>query len=253
MIVGTGLCKSFGGETVLEDVDVHVRRGHVLGLIGPGGAGKSVLLKMLCGLVPPDQGQVAVEGQDLAGLGPGAIARVRERFGLLFQNYALFDFMTVGENVGFPLVQQHVAPGIVEERVASRLAEVELPGTEHLFPSELSGGMKKRVSLARATIAGAPLLLYDDPTAGLDPVTSSKIFRLIDALHSDGGATVIVGHDVDRMRSVCDEWLLLHEGRVRFRGTTDAAQRSPDEVVRVFFDDSGTIEHDPVGGEVGSR
>jgi len=235
VIRGSGLSKRFGAEEVLRGVDIHVRRGHTLGIIGVGGGGKSVLLKMLCGLVSPDSGHVLVEGADLAELDAVAVARVRERFGLLFQNNALFDFMTVGQNVAFPLIQMGQALSDVMPKVSLRLAEVDLPGTESLFPNELSGGMRKRVALARATIAEAPILLYDDPTAGLDPVTSSKIFALIDRLHSHDGATVVVGHDIDRMRVICDEWLLIHEGAVRFHGDTDGAMASDDPVVHTYF------------------
>ena len=236
MIRATGLTKAFGGTPILRGIDVHVRRGHILGIVGPGGVGKSVLLKMLCGLLAPDAGQVQVDGQDLASLEGVPLARLRERFGFLFQNYALFDFMDVGDNVGFPLDQMGgLEPAEIRERVARRLAEVELPGVERLFANQLSGGMKKRVALARATIANAPILLYDDPTAGLDPVTSSKIFALVRRLHSPDGATVIVSHDIDRMLPVCDEWLLLHEGRVWFHGDTAAVEASTDEVVRTFF------------------
>ncbi len=236
MIRATGISKSFKGQVVLDDVSVEVRRGHVLGLIGPGGAGKSLLIKIMCGLVEPDKGQVLVGDDDIAELDFSALARLRERFGMLFQNYALFDFMTVGENVAFPLEQRgDVAADEIRRRVAERLSDVQLGGIEALFPRELSGGMKKRVALARATIAAAPILLYDDPTAGLDPVTSSKIFELIDHLHDHEGATVIAGHDIDRMAAVCDEWLMIYEGRIRFRGDTAAAKRSEDPIVRTFF------------------
>ena len=241
MIRAIGLHKAFSGQPVLNGVDVHVREGHVLGIIGPGGVGKSLLLKMMCGLVRPDEGRIEVDGRDIATLSSREMGRLRERFGLLFQNYALFDFMNVGQNVGFPLEQRGVAADEIQQRVAERLADVELPGVEPLFANELSGGMKKRVALARATIASAPILFYDDPTAGLDPVTSSKIFRLIERLHSPGGATVICGHDVDRMTAVCDEWVLLNEGRVHFRGDTGQATASDDPVVRTFFESAPAV------------
>ncbi|MFT7626147.1 MAG: phospholipid/cholesterol/gamma-HCH transport system ATP-binding protein [Myxococcota bacterium] len=236
MIEAIGLSKSFDGEQILENISFSVRAGVTLGLVGPGGVGKSLLLKMLCGLVVPDEGEVRVDGEDLAGLDFEATARMRDRFGFLFQNYALFDFLTVGENVGFPLDQRRDVPAEeIQQRVEARLAEVELPGILHLFPNELSGGMKKRVALARATIAEPPILLYDDPTAGLDPVTSSKIFNLIAKLDTAERRTVVVGHDVDRMKAVCEQWILLYEGTIRFRGDTAAAEASTDPVVRTFF------------------
>ena len=238
MIRATGIRHAFGDDVILDNVDLHCRRGQRLGIIGPGGVGKSVLLKIACGLLKPLAGSVTVEGQDIATLDNVALAGLRQRFGMLFQNYALFDFMTVMENVAFPLRQQGgVTEEEIRDRVESRLSQVELPGTGHLFPRELSGGMKKRVALARATIASAPILLYDDPTAGLDPVTSSKIFRLIADLHDPEGATVIVGHDVDRMMDVCDEWVMLYEAGVHFSGDTAAARASSDTVVQTFFAD----------------
>lgn len=246
MIRGTSLAKSFDGDPILSGVSVEVRPGRVLGIIGPGGVGKSLLLKMLCGLVVPDSGTVEVFGEELASMSFTRMAQMRERFGMLFQNYALFDFMTVGQNVAFPLEQRGgVAVDEITRRVEQRLAEVDLPGTEHLFPRELSGGMKKRVALARATIAEAPMLLYDDPTAGLDPVTSSKIFNLIASLHHPEGATVIVGHDVDRMVAVCDDWVLLYEGGVRFEGDTAAARASDDPVVQTFFEGADGVPGTP--------
>ena len=235
--------KAFGDDVVLHDVDIQVRVGRILGVLGPGGGGKSLLLKMLCGLIQPDEGTVHVFERDLAELDTVEMANVRQGFGFLFQNYALFDFMTVGGNVGFPLRQRG---GLSEEeirsRVRARLTQVDLPGCEHLYPNELSGGMKKRVALARATIAEAPYLIYDDPTAGLDPVTSSKIFQLIKDLHQPKGMAVVAGHDVDRMVNICDDWLLLYEGQVHFYGDTAAALASEDPIVKTFFEaDSGVV------------
>lgn len=236
MILARDIYKHFGDVHVLDGVDLHLRRGELLGVIGPGGAGKSVLLKILCGLVRPDRGTVEVQGQDLARLDGVALAAVRRQYGVLFQNYALFDFMTVAENVAFPLAQDGVPEGEIRERVAARLQDVDLPRAGALYPRELSGGMKKRVSLARATIAEAPILLYDDPTAGLDPVTSSKIFALVKALHRPGDSTtLVISHDIDRMRAVCDRYLLIFEGRVRFDGTFAEGSASPDGVVNTFF------------------
>jgi len=240
-ISGHGLVRSFGTDRVLDGVDLQVGPGEILGLIGPGGSGKSLLLKMICGLMTPDEGHVEVDGQDIAQLDNKAMARVRERFGMLFQNYALFDFMTVGQNIAFPLEQRgELSADEIRARVDRRLEQVDLPGIHHLFPRELSGGMKKRVALARATIAEAPILLYDDPTAGLDPVTSSKIFGLITQLHGPDRVAIVAGHDVDRMVHVCHHWVMVYDGRVRFRGSTDEAMASTDSVVRTFFSGSRT-------------
>jgi phospholipid/cholesterol/gamma-HCH transport system ATP-binding protein len=236
MIIGSELSVAFEGRQVLNAVNVHIKPGSVLGIIGRGGGGKSVLIKLLCGLINPDTGAVKVAGKDLADLDGVGLASIRNQYGLLFQNNALFDFMTVGENVAFPLQQMGaLSDGEIAALVARRLTEVDLPGIEGLFPRELSGGMRKRVALARATIANAPILFYDDPTAGLDPVTSSKIFKLISRLHTEESATVVAGHDVDRMRAVCTDWLLLHDGRVHFSGSTQDALASPDPVVHTYF------------------
>jgi len=228
---------AYEGAPVLSDMSFRVPKGTILGIVGAGGVGKSVLLKLLCGLIQPDEGEVCVDGTSICGLDDVELSDLRRRMGMLFQNYALFDFMTVGENVAFPLEQagEHL-PGEIQDMVLQRLAEVGLPGIEHLYPRELSGGMKKRVSLARATIAGAKILLYDDPAAGLDPVTSSKIFSLIRRLHTPEGVSVVVSHDVDRMVGVCHEWLVLHQGRIWFMGDWESVQASKDPVVSTLFD-----------------
>ncbi len=231
-----GLTKRFGGRTILEGLDLEIHGGEVVGVVGPGGHGKSVLLKHLPALMRPDSGEVRVDGERLGGLGPRGLAAVRNRFGYLFQNYALFDSMSVEDNVGFPLRQLGVAPEEIARRVAARLAEVSLGHAALQLPSELSGGMKKRVGLARATIAEPPLLLYDDPTAGLDPVTSSKIFQLIADLHpeADGGVSVVVGHDLDRMKAICRRWIMVYEGQVIFDGALSDLDRAPDLARRYF-------------------
>jgi phospholipid/cholesterol/gamma-HCH transport system ATP-binding protein len=241
------LGKRFDDAWVLRGVDLEVRRGEVLGVIGPGGHGKSVLLKCLAGLLTPDAGRVLVDGEDLARLGPLGLARVREQYGYVFQNYALFDFMSVRDNVAFPLRQQaHLPDAEIDARVAARLAEVGLAHALDLLPRELSGGMKKRVGLARATVGDPAIALYDDPSAGLDPVTSSKIFQLIARMHArrPDAATVVVSHDVDRMRAICDRYVMLERGRVVFVGAESALGDAP-EVVAAFF---GGAERAPTGG-----
>lgn len=232
-----GVRKRFEGHTVLAGVDFEVRRGEIVGLIGPGGVGKSVLCKICCGLLDADAGRVEVLGQVFEELSLRQQQALRERVGLVFQNYALFDFMTVGENIAFPMRQRG---GASEEeimrKVRARLAEVDLPRAIGQMPSELSGGMKKRVGLARANINDPELILFDDPTAGLDPVTSSKIFNLVRRAQQDHGATcLVISHDIDRMRACCDRWVLLLDGRVYWQGDLEAARQSEDEVVEEFF------------------
>jgi phospholipid/cholesterol/gamma-HCH transport system ATP-binding protein len=237
MIEARHLSASFEGVSVLDDVNIRVRTGNIVGIVGVGGVGKSVLLKLLCGLMTPDEGHVMIDDVDIASLDVDGLGSLRRRFGMLFQNFALFDFLTVGENVAFPLEQSgDYTPSEIQDRVRERLVDVGLAGSEMLYPRELSGGMKKRVSMARATIANAPILLYDDPSAGLDPVTSSKIFSLIERLHDPNGVSVVVSHDIDRMIGVCHEWVLLHQGRVWFVGGIEAVKTSSDPVVATFFD-----------------
>ncbi len=237
IIICEGVGKRFGGVWVLRDVSLVVRRDEVLGLIGPGGHGKSVLLKVMTGLLAPDAGRVLVDGQDLARMRPTELARVRDGMGYVFQNYALFDFMTVYDNVAFPLRQQggHDEAAI-DAAIKRRLGEVGLGHALQLFPRELSGGMKKRVSLVRATISQPSIALYDDPTAGLDPVTSSKIFQLIDREHRSipGCASVVVSHDIDRMKVVCDRYAMIYQGRVLFDGP-EARIASADPLVGEYF------------------
>jgi len=235
-----GLGKRYRGEWVLDGIDLAFRAGEVVGLVGPGGHGKSVLLKHLPRLLDADRGRVVIDGHVLGTLRAFELARVRERFGYVFQNYALFDFMTVGDNIAFPLRQlaAKVRPDAAQilARVHQRLADVGLAHAFAQFPRELSGGMKKRVGLARATIADPEITLYDDPSAGLDPVTSSKIFALIDAMHRrvPTATTVVVSHDLDRMRAVCHRWVMIERGKVVFDGVTEAIAQAS-EVVRRFF------------------
>ncbi|MFO0748881.1 MAG: ATP-binding cassette domain-containing protein [Myxococcota bacterium] len=236
-----GVGKRYRDEWVLAGIDLELRTGEIVGIVGPGGHGKSVLLKHLPRLIAPDKGRVLVDGKDLGTLSAFDLARTRDTFGYLFQNYALFDFMTVGENVAFPLRQiSGKAGGLaaqeIEARALARLTDVGLGHAYAQYPRELSGGMKKRVGLARATIADPEIALYDDPSAGLDPVTSSKIFALIDQMHArvPGATTVVVSHDIDRMRAICDRWIMIQHGKVVFDGPDEALATAP-EAVQSFF------------------
>ena len=209
------------GRTVLDDVSLEVREGSNLGLMGPGGCGKSLLLKIVCGLVVPDEGKVRIGGTDVFSLDAAAMARLRFDIGMLFQNYALFDFMTVADNIAFPLRQEGK---LGEEEIAARtqrlLDVVGLPNIGHNYPRELSGGMKKRVSFARAVVPEPPIVFYDDPTAGLDPVTSSKIFRMLRKMQEERGVTSItISHDIDGIRGICDRYAMLERGRLIFEGS----------------------------------
>lgn len=236
MIHIEGLTKSFGGMPVLRGVHLDVPKGCLYGLIGPGAAGKSVLLKMLTGLLRPDAGRVIIDEKDVHQLSDLELQTFRLKFGMLFQNNALFDYMTVGENIAFPLRRLFNLPEAeVQQRIVERLKVVSLPGFADRLPAGLSGGQKKRVGVARATVSQAEIVLYDEPAAGLDPVTSQRIFELLRAEQRAAGATVImVSSDLDRLLTVTDRVGMLHKGRLIFDGTTAEAQSSSDPYVRQF-------------------
>ncbi len=239
-IAVSGASVSFSGTRVLGPLDLHLESGGRLGVLGPAAGGKSVLLKLLVGLLPPNSGAVRIHGTDISGGQESVLMEVRKNVGMLFQNYALFDFMTVGENVAFPLARQGgVSDEEIADRVASRLKAVGLSGSERKMPSELSGGMKKRVGIARATIARPALLLYDEPTAGLDPVTTSKMYELIAKDQEETGCTVVaVSSDVPALTAFSKELTLLHEGEIRYRGASENISDSDDELVRQFVSGS---------------
>ena len=220
---------------VLRHISLEIPRGCLYGLIGPGASGKSVLLKCLAGLLRPQHGDVRVLGNDVTKLDEVGLSALRQRMGMLFQNNALFDFMTVAENIGFPLRQRGKSEGQIRERVAERLACVGLSGFEERLPSRLSGGQKKRVGVARATVAAAEVVLYDEPAAGLDPVTSQRIFDLLRAEQRAAGATVVmVSSDLDRLLPVTDRIGVLLDGKLAFDGSVAAARQSENEAVRQF-------------------
>jgi phospholipid/cholesterol/gamma-HCH transport system ATP-binding protein len=235
MIRLEGVRKAFE-EPLLTGIDLTLPAGTIFGLVGPAASGKSVLLKLICGLIQADAGSIAIDGQDLTRLGEAPAQEVRTRIGMLFQNNALFDFMTVGENVAFPLVRQGALPEVeIDRRVLVRLKAVGLSGSEHRFPSELSGGMKKRAAIARATIARPPIVIYDEPTAGLDPVTTSKIYDLLRADQEETGATVIaVSSDVEGLKRFARRMGMLYRGQLRHDGPTESIADSDDPVVRQF-------------------
>jgi phospholipid/cholesterol/gamma-HCH transport system ATP-binding protein len=231
-----GVGKAFGSRVVLRGIDLEVPQGCLYGLIGPGASGKSVLLKTVAGLLPPDGGRVLVDGVELYRLTDLDLQTFRKRIGMLFQNNALFDYLTVGENIAFPLRRLFdLEEGEIQERVRDRLRCVSLPGFEDRLCAGLSGGQKKRVGVARATVSRAPIVLYDEPAAGLDPVTSQRIFELLRDEQRESGATVLmVSSDLDRMLTVTDRVGMLHQGRLLFDGTTAEARASVEPHVRQF-------------------
>ena len=231
-----GVHKEFDGMPVLRGVDLAVPHGCLYGLIGPGAAGKSVLLKTITGLIAPDAGQVLVEGRDIHAMTELELAEFRLRFGMLFQNNALFDYLNVEDNIAFPLRRMtKLSEDEIARRVADRLKVVSLPDFQKRAPAGLSGGQKKRIGVARATVIDAPIVLYDEPAAGLDPVTSQRIFELLRKEQRAKDATVImVSSDLDRLLTVTDRVGMLYRGQLVFDGTTREAQESRDPYVRQF-------------------
>jgi phospholipid/cholesterol/gamma-HCH transport system ATP-binding protein len=232
--------KSFNGRAVLEDVSLDVRRATAFCLLGRSGTGKSVTLRHIVGLVAPDSGRVLVEGTDVTSLSRRGLARVRTRMGFLFQNAALFDSMTVRENVAFPLRRHtRLDEKTIFERVREKLAQVGLERDIDKMPSELSGGMRKRVGLARAMALEPSILLVDEPSAGLDPITTREIDELLVARKRAGTTLVVVTHNIPSARLVADEIAMLHEGRIIARGTAADMDASAHPMVRDFMRSEG--------------
>jgi phospholipid/cholesterol/gamma-HCH transport system ATP-binding protein len=228
--------KRFGRRDVLAGVSLDLAIGGRLGLIGPAASGKSLIGKLVCGLEAPDRGAIEVLGQDILGKREAELGALRQRIGMLFQSYALFDFLSVAENVAFPLEQRGgMTPAAIAARVSERLRAVGLAGSEHKLTAELSGGMKKRVGIARATVADAELVIYDEPTAGLDPVTTQKIYDLLTADQARTGATVLaISSDVVALATFVDEIAFLYRGHLIYRGPASSIADAPDPIVRQF-------------------
>ncbi|MEJ2588524.1 MAG: ABC transporter ATP-binding protein [Deltaproteobacteria bacterium] len=247
MIKIEDLHKSFDGHRVLNGVSLKIEKGQILALIGASGCGKSVLLKHLAGLMAPDQGRVLIDGQDIWAAGGKPLRAMRERLGFLFQGGALFDSMSVFENVAFPLKEKtRLSDETIHSRVFSELERVGLSGSEHKYPSQISGGMVKRAALARALIRDPEIMCFDEPTTGLDPVIGHAILKLIDECHRKLSFTgIIVTHEIPKVFAIVDRVAMLHEGSVRAEGTPHNLSMSEDDVVRAFVGD--------VAGEVRNR
>ncbi len=237
MISVRGLTKSLGSQEVLRGIDLDVRRGETLAIIGRSGGGKSVLLKNIIGLMNPDAGEIWVDGRNIIGLNERQLAAIRQKVGILFQGAALFDSMTVAENVAFPLREAGERDAsVLREKVREMLEVVELEGQEDKMPVSLSGGMKKRVGLARSIVRRPSCVLYDEPTSGLDPVVSDSINRLITRLQERLGMTsIVVTHDMKSAFQVGNHIAYLHEGRIYFHGTPSELQQASDPILQDFL------------------
>ncbi|MDD2540240.1 MAG: ABC transporter ATP-binding protein [Desulfuromonadaceae bacterium] len=242
MILLRNVHKSFGAQKVLDGLDLDIPDGKITAIIGPSGEGKSVLLKHLIGLLQPDSGAVEVDGESILDVRRSELNRIREKFGMLFQNVALFDSMTVFENVAFPLQEKtSLSKDEIRGRVLSALEDVGLKNIENKFPDELSGGMKKRVGLARAVVLNPKIILFDEPTTGLDPIIKRAIHQLIKDTHAKFGFTaVIVSHEIPEIFDVAQNVAMLFRGKILQYGTPDEIINSTDPAIRQFI--SGSLD-----------
>jgi phospholipid/cholesterol/gamma-HCH transport system ATP-binding protein len=232
------LCKTLGTQAVLRGVDLEIRRGESLVVLGQSGEGKSVLLKHLIGLITPDSGSIRIDGEEIVGKTERQMAPVRQKMGVLFQDGALFDSMTVAENVAFPLRERGIRKiPVLLEKVRTALEVVGLQDHMEKMPINISGGMRKRVALARAIITQPECILYDEPTAGLDPIVADSIDHLIRRLQRDFHVTSItVTHDMKSMFHVADRVAYLREGRIYFLGTPEEIRDTTDPAIRRFIE-----------------
>lgn len=229
---------TFGTHTVLDNIDLDVYKGETLAVLGPSGTGKSTVLRSMIGLLEPNGGQIFIQGEDVSGLDEDGWNRLRMKMGMVFQYSALFDFLTVGKNVAFGL-RQHTDKSDEEIQgiVTQMLDLVGLPGTQDLYPAELSGGMKKRVGLARAIAVNPEIVLYDEPTAGLDPIMSRNISRLIKKTQEQLHVTsVLVTHDMQSAFYAADRVAMLYEGHIVAIGTAEEMKNSTNPIVKAFIE-----------------
>ena len=235
-----GLRKSFGAQKVLNGIDLTAARGETLAVLGRSGTGKSVFLKLIVGLEQPDAGSIRIHGQEIVGLAMDQLNNARKRIGFLFQQAALYDSLTVGDNVAFPLARHtKLSEAERKKRVSELLASVGMEGEENKMPSDLSGGMQKRVGLARALALDPDILLFDEPTSGLDPITTNEVGQLIVRLKEERNLTsVVVTHDIHGARLFADRVVLLKEGDVVVDGTFGQLAESRDPFVAQFLKDA---------------
>jgi phospholipid/cholesterol/gamma-HCH transport system ATP-binding protein len=237
MVAVRALAKKIGEQEILRGINLEVLTGETLAIIGRSGGGKSVLLKHLVGLMQPSAGEIWIQGQNITGLSERQLGEIRKKIGILFQSGALFDSMTVEENIAFPLREAGERdPKVLHAKVAEMLEVMEMEGQEDKMPESLSGGMKKRVGLARSIIRRPSCVLYDEPTSGLDPVVADSINRLIRRLqHRFGITSIVVTHDMKSAFDVADRIAYLHEGQIYFHGTSAELQQSSDPLIQDFL------------------
>jgi len=235
------LHKSFGDTPVLRGLNLSIEKGEITFIIGRSGGGKSVLIKLIIGLLKPDSGQILVDGHDIVPLGDHDLNRVRHRFGMLFQNAALFDSMTIGENIAFPLVTHTgLKEKEIEELVEQKMAMVGLEGIQDKMPTEISGGMRKRAGLARAIILEPEILLFDEPTTGLDPIMAEMIDDLIVQTQERTNVTsIVISHDIPATLRIAHNVAMIYEGQIVTYGTPAQIQASDNHIVQQFLTGEG--------------
>lgn len=233
-----GVSKSFGSKKIFEDLSLSIEKGETMTIIGGSGTGKTIMLKLLLKLMLPNRGDILFEGKDIFRMDETQTERLRTRMGMLFQGGALFDSLSVRGNIAYPLHEHfHLADDEIDRRVAQKLALVGLPGIEGVMPADLSGGMKKRVALARAIATDPEVILYDEPTTGLDPTNTRRINNLIRDLQKKLKVTsIVVTHDMESAFTIADRLALLANGTIAFVGTPDEAKRSSNKTVRNFIE-----------------
>lgn len=237
MILAKNVCKKFGDRTVLKNVTLEIQVGETMVIMGASGTGKSVFLKIIMALLEPDAGEIWIDDKEITRLTNKEMDELRKRIGMVFQFSALFDSLTVGENVAFSLSRHtNLTRDQIDKIVAEKLEMVGLPGIEDVMPAELSGGMRKRVSLARAISMDPKIVLYDEPTTGLDPITADGINKLINKLHDQLKVTsIVVTHDMKSAFSVATRMAMLKDGEIIFNGTPDEIRQTDDPWVKEFI------------------
>ena len=244
MINISNISKFFDDRVIIEDITFSIKKGDKIAIIGQSGVGKSVLLKSIIGLLNPDKGEIFIDEQNINKISFRKLQKLRSKFGMVFQFGALFDSMTVGENIGLALQKLTNCDKLeISDKITVSLKEVNMEGTEGKMPSELSGGMKKRVGIARAIALNPKYMFYDEPTTGLDPIMTDSINRLINNFHKKGEVTsIVVTHEMKTVRDVSERVLMLHNGKIQFNGSTEDLFSSRDPIVMAFLNGDSTYE-----------